>query len=215
MFLGQTNLSGLQWLGVGKDAFLIVQSIVTSIGIVFGGVWTYRLFVKRREKFPRAKLEYQVQVFDYSADERHIRVGLTIKNESQVLLKIEKGHTWIQQIEPYASEAVEEFKERITDAEKAPYEARWPLIEERLHTGKNGIEVEPLEVHDLYMDFFVNKCFKKIAVYTFLENSAKADRHIGWTASTVVNLETGDSSKQGQGKGSDKPRPKASKEKVK
>src|ERR1035441_3333256 len=214
MFLAQTNVGVLHWLGSNKDAFGAVESFLKSAAIIVGGYWTYKLFVKHRDKYPRATLEHHVQVLDYSADEWQVRVALNIKNEGLVLLDIEDGHTWVQQIKPYASEVVAEFQERIADVEKAPYEVRWPLLDERLHKGDKGdLEIEPQEAHDLYMDFFVNKYYEQILIYTFLENSKKPGRHIGWTDSRITDLKSGETTDEVQGPGTDKPRPQTTKDK--
>jgi hypothetical protein len=174
-----------QFLSYSKDSFSSLESCFKVAAIVVGGIWAWRAFSRKREKFPKAKVIHSVRFWDISESERLIRIGLCIDNTSAVLLKIEKGYTWIQQMIPWPEKFVEAFK-APEQKPKQSSEFAWPLIEEKDFDGEK--EIEPGESDEFTMEFVVNKCFEQVLVYSYLENAGKPGQNIGWTASTVVNF---------------------------
>jgi len=71
-----------------KDAFASIEAVFKVLAIIVAGYWTYRLFVKKRERFPRAKLKHTVSFWDGPESRRIIRVALLVENDSGVLLQI-------------------------------------------------------------------------------------------------------------------------------
>jgi hypothetical protein len=207
MLAAQTNAAFWQFLVEKKDAFGTIETILKCLGILAAGWWAYWHFILKREKYPRGDLEHKIQFSRTSKDEWHVRVNLRVKNDSAVLMRIFEGHTWIQQIHPYPEEAIVEFKERNKDSETTPREVRWPLICEKRHNDER--EVEPGEVDEIAMDFFVSTFFEKILVYSFIENTTKPGRNLGWMTSTIIDFTKPDGAiiDQGQGQTQDKPRP--------
>ena len=199
-----------QFLSDGKDSFGSIESILKSLAILAAGIWAFWRFVLNREKFPRANLKHQIEFWEHSESEWHVRVSLHIENSSKVLLRISDGYTWVQQIKPTPVDAVEAFKEESRDPEKASYEARWDLIGEKSHRKEQ--EIEPGESDDVFMDFFVNRFYQKVLIYSFIENSSKPGRHIGWRTSTILDFAkpAGALVNEGQGQGAEKPRPRDS-----
>lgn len=45
-------------LSMLKTFFEILESALTGIAIIVGGFWTYKMFVKKREKYPRASINH-------------------------------------------------------------------------------------------------------------------------------------------------------------
>jgi flagellar biogenesis protein FliO len=43
-----------------KDIADVIQALFTSLAFIIGGAWTYLLFVRKRQRFPRAKIEHQI-----------------------------------------------------------------------------------------------------------------------------------------------------------
>ncbi len=217
MILAQITNSSSWWatswkfLSDSKDSFASVETIVKIIGILVAAGWAVLHFRLKREKYPRCALDQRVQKMEYSDGEWHLRVSLRIENKSNVLMKVNEGHTWVQQLRPVPDSAVSEFRERAKKPETAKYEAKWPLIAEASHNKE--MEFEPGESSDVAMDFFVNKYFKQVIVYSFIKNNAKKAKGIGWTTSTTVNFEKDQDGivDEGQGKGIDKARPENAK----
>jgi hypothetical protein len=154
-----------------------------------------------------------VDFWDYSTTERHLRVNLRLRNESTVLLRVLNGHTWIQLMQPWPEIEIEKFKELAKDPAKTPYEVVWPFPAqgelERLHNKER--ELEPGECDEVAMDFFINKEYSRVLVYTFIENRKKPGRNIGWTASSIVDFAKpeGEITEHGRGQNLDKARPES------
>jgi hypothetical protein len=165
-----TNTPALwQFLHYSKDAFASLESIFKVLAFLVAGYWTYRLFVKKREKFPRAKLKHTVSFWDGSETGRIIRVALLVENDSDVLLQIPAGHTWVQQMKPWPEEEIKSFTaeqqaemqasgtedDSLRATLSKSVEIKWPLIAERNFRGER--EIEPKEsdegVHDAKVTF--------------------------------------------------------------
>jgi len=210
VLFAQTNAAWVwNFLAHNKDSFDTLESIVTIVGIVVGGVWAYLLFVKRRQKFPRAVLKHSIESWEVSENERLVRVVLLVENKGEVLLRILDGFTWVQQMRPWPGEVIQGHAEAGKNAGKAsaPSEIAWPLIAERPH--KTIREIEPAEVDEICVDFIIDKGFEQVLVYSFLANSKKSERKLGWMTSTVIDLTKADGSvlQQIQGQAKQKPRP--------
>jgi hypothetical protein len=173
-----------------KDSFGSIESILTSAAILVGGGWAFWVFVWKREKAPKAQIRHEVKYWDYDPDERLLRVSLVIENKGNALLKISDGQTWIQQIKPWPHEEIKAFKARSKTPKDAPYEVNWPFAGETdvetIHNKPR--ELEPGESDEICMDFFIKKTYDVVLVYSYVENTAKGDKHVGWTVSTIVDL---------------------------
>lgn len=204
-----------QFLSYSKDSFASLESCFKMIAILAAGVWAIWHFFIKRERYPRAVLSHRIQFWEYTSKEWLLRVNLLIKNDSTVLMRIYAGHTWIQQMKPWPDQEIESYKEASKVSEKAPYEAKWPFAgdfaAEKLHKER---ELEPGESDEISMDFFIDKQRQQVLVYSFIENSSKPGRHIGWTASTIVDFTkpSVELLSEGVGQSQEKPRPERAKQ---
>lgn len=209
MLFAQRNTAVFfDFLAKNKDAFDSLQSIATVAGIVVAGIWTYMLFVRKREKYPRADLKHRIEFWDISERERLVRVVLVVKNESDTLLRLFHGRTWIQQMKPWPIEVIEQYKEASEESAEASVEVGWLLISEKKHDQER--EIEPKESDEVSMDFIIDKGYEQILVYSFLENDRKPGRHLGWSTSAVIDFTQNDGVvlQQVQGQAQQKSRPK-------
>jgi hypothetical protein len=60
-----------------------LESIVTAGGIVAAGVWTYLIFVKRRQRFPRATVSHQTYHYRPTDGQTLLRVAAKVGCEPQ------------------------------------------------------------------------------------------------------------------------------------
>ncbi len=89
-----------------------IESVLTIAAILIGGIWTYILFIKNREKYPKADLSQIIQKIDLD-DELLIRLTIVIKNVGRVKLPIKSGEVRLQHIKPSNSliaDAIKNFK---------------------------------------------------------------------------------------------------------
>lgn len=163
-----------------------IEAVVTILAIIIGGIWTYVLFVKNREKFPKADIKHIVEKINKS-NEVVIRLTIEVKNLGKTKLPITSGEVRLQQIKPSTAavlKAVEMFK-GIEDNKKR--EIRWPILEERIFSfKKDKYELEPTEKDNFEFDFIVSDEIELIQFYTHIENGLKEDK--GWNCTSIHEL---------------------------
>lgn len=164
----------------------ILESIVTIIAIIVGGIWTYILFIRNREKYPKADITHKIQKIKRESD-IIVRLTIGIENLGKVKLPIQFGEIRLQQIKPSTStiaEAVERFQ-KIGNTEKN--EIEWPLLEERgFSFKKDKYELEPTEKENFEFDFVLGLEIEVIQFYTHIENAFKEDK--GWNYTSIHEL---------------------------
>jgi hypothetical protein len=176
-----------------------VQAVVTIGAVLIAGLWTYLLFVRRRQKFPRASVTHRV-TFDPVDDQKLLlRATVVIANKSEVLLSINHGMVWVQQVMPWPKIAA---KAPIDgdEAEKKK-ELSWPVLaERRLDDSQDRWEVEPGETEELHLDFLLRRPLDVVLLYSYFRNSKKRlrprvrrpwgiFREIGWNTTTLHVLD--------------------------
>lgn len=148
-----------------------IESIVTIIAIIIGGIWTYVLFIKNREKYPKAKINHQIEEVTIS-EEILIRLKIEIINLGKVKLPIKSGEVRLQQIKPLTttiSKAIDNFKK---DENEKKGDIEWSLLEERIlkYEEDEVYELEPGEKDFFEFDFTINQEIEVIQIYTHIEN---------------------------------------------
>jgi hypothetical protein len=147
------------------------------------------LFIQRRRRFPRAALEHYIAERDLPADKRLLRVVTRITNTGEVLLSLETGKTWVQQILPVSEKMADQLEHDQDPVKDRETQVEWPLIAERgIDWSKSPCEIEPAETDELHFDFVVGSEAQTVEIYSYFENIRKRDRPIGWTVSTVYDL---------------------------
>ncbi len=113
-----------------KKVLEILEPLATVLAIIFGGVWTYVLFIKNRQNYPKAKLSHQIFSENISKDKVLLRIKVKITNIGQIMLSIKSCKTWIQQINPLT----EDIQDLINENSKEEFstEISWPLIQKKI-----------------------------------------------------------------------------------
>ncbi|MDY6796193.1 MAG: hypothetical protein SWK76_13095 [Actinomycetota bacterium] len=111
----------------------VAVSIATCLAILAGGYWTYSLFIKNRQKYPRAEINHSIYPLQISGQESLIRVDVIIKNLGNVLLQLSKGATCAYQFFPIPEDVIAEIQ--CTEVEGMPFvnkqnkcELDWPIL---------------------------------------------------------------------------------------
>lgn len=163
-----------------------LESVATILAILIGGVWTYILFIKNREKFPKADITHRIEKINRKNDVI-VRLTIEIKNLGKVKLPVKSGEVRLQQIKPSTStviDAIERFQEN-KNAKKR--EIGWPILEERLFSfEKDEYELEPTEKEHFEFDFILDQEIDVIQFYTHIKNVFKADK--GWNYTSIHEL---------------------------
>jgi hypothetical protein len=163
----------LNFLATNKDAFETLKNVSEIIALIVGGFWTYQIFILKRGKHPRAKLEQQIMCWPLVNGKRAIRVIITIQNSGEILLKLSEGFTWIQQIEPLQAEFEGAIKCGNNFLKEGETEIQWPLIGECNYSKKGKMEIEPGEDDQIICDFVIDSSIKRVLIYSHIENETK------------------------------------------
>lgn len=200
------------FLGAGshvnfKDAAQGVQSIVTSIGLVLGGGWTYQKFFKYRKDKPKATIQQQIVTCQLTPTKRLLRDEVTIRNDSEVLLTIDRGKIWLQQVLPL----VEPLDYQVNDYKRHPeysqlwrqdmQQIQWAYIDEReikflrMDGSHATLKLEPGESSTLYYDFLIDAAIATVLVSVYVEDIQQPGS--GWTMTALHHIASGTSAPGG------------------
>jgi hypothetical protein len=177
------------WLQHWKLIAEASQATLTGVAIVVAGIWTYRLFVKQREPYPKANVEHRVA--HWKLGERTVvRLTVRITNVSGVVLSLPILQARLQQLLPMSSGTIDELL--ALEVPTGESEIPWPLLAERTCDWSDALrEVEPGETEECHFDFLIASDVAAVMVYSYLKNHSKRGREIGWNTTTVCSLRTG------------------------
>jgi hypothetical protein len=171
-----------------------IQAIATTVALIVGGFWTYTLFLKRRQAFPRPKIEHQVVIKKIQSTQYLLFATITIINASEVLLKIRSGSIWVQQVLPLTPE-LQILIERYGEYQRAAplwgdggREINW-TAKARLDLSlekRSIIKIEPSEVETICCDFLISSEIQTIKLSSYFEDDSKPG--FGWTLTTIHDI---------------------------
>jgi hypothetical protein len=171
-----------------KDVVEIISKIVTSLGILLGGLWTYRLFVKQRLGAPKIQLSLNVDRVQIEESLTLFHVSLKIKNVGNVILKSDYAEIRLRQVSPIPEELKIDFKPGFDPVKENEKEIAWPQIAGReWNWNKGGFEIEPGEEDSLHTDFVINSDIKIIEFYCYINNLKKKRNGLGWPLTEIYN----------------------------
>jgi hypothetical protein len=87
-------------IGFWKDLASTFQGFTVFIVALVGGI----MYLKRRQRFPRAKIEHTIHHTRIDADRVLLFVVATITNCGEVRIRLEDGVTWVRKIMPDAAQ---------------------------------------------------------------------------------------------------------------
>jgi hypothetical protein len=171
----------------------IAQAIVTIIGVVVAGTWTYWLFVRRRQVFPRATLVQRI--FSRSASDGYILISVDVEvvNRGDVVLRLVSGRTYLHQLVPLPANVLAKVSTRSSELVHDPVVTGWTLMGlavEQAGKGQYLAELEPNESVPFHYDFVVNSSVQVVSVFSHFDNEAKRKRRLGWRAFLVSRVPT-------------------------
>jgi len=173
-----------------KDLASIVQALITSLALIIGGIWTYQLFIRRRQRLPRAKIEHSVIAKAAGANANLLSINVIVSNTSDVLLPLTSGNIDVYQVFPAANE----FQRKLNDPQRVKCQRvnlmDWPLLfsyPER-HPGKHTVEIEPGESEQFLYALLIHEEVKTVYIQSYFRNIAKRGKTLGWGAETFQDI---------------------------
>jgi hypothetical protein len=169
----------------------IIADLATTLAVFFAGLWTYVLFVRNRERYPRAAIKQVASVLNLDDRSTLVRVQIRVTNIGKVLLPIEDLECRLQQVVPVEGAV----KARLRAGESlviGPATAvDWPMLSEASwRYQRNQSEIEPGEAEIFCCDFVVDRSVRCVRIYSHLANQSKAAA-MGWTCSTDLSVSEG------------------------
>lgn len=178
-------------LSASKEVAEGLKNLVEAGGIIVGGFWTWMLFIKKREKFPRAELTHAITHRVLPGEKKYLRLDVKIANKGEVLLSLESGKVWVQQILPLQDEFLEALQAGKDLAKPGATEYEWPIVAEReTDWTQKPIDIEPGEVHPISYDLIVDADARTVEIYTYFKNCQRKDREIGWVLTSLYDLDS-------------------------
>src|ERR1700737_2768954 len=173
-----------------KDIADALHSTATIIALIVGGWWTYSRFIKKREKFPRAKISHSITHRRLDDHFQLLHVALNVQNAGEVLLCLHKGFVLVQQVIPATPELLKGLHEGGDITSEKKTECDWPLLGQRLCEWQSeSHEMEPGEDENIEFDFAVGSEVRTVEVYSYFKNEKSFERDIGWNLTTLYDLE--------------------------
>lgn len=174
----------------------ILADLATSIAVIVAGVWTYLLFIKNRERYPRATLENAASTLKLDEQSTLVRVQIRVTNSGKVLLPVEDLECRLLQVLPLVGSVQSKCEAGRTLLEDGEHCIGWPMLfERRWSYGKGQSEIEPGESETFCCDFVIDPSVRVVRIYSHLANPSKAAA-IGWACTNDQNVVEGVASAQ-------------------
>ena len=179
-----------------KEKIETLESIITIIAIIVGGVWTYNIFIKERRDYPHANIDQNVSHTKLSDEINLLRVSIELTNTGNSILAIKKSIVRVQQIlpVPHCAEnkpcVTDEVNTALRDRQRKEDRFSWPLLSKRERNYEKPLDVEPKENEILDFEFAIPSKIVTVRIYTFFRNEEKSEgkNEVGWSVSTYYNF---------------------------
>ena len=165
------------------------KDVVEAGAVLVAGVWAYMLFVRSRQRFPRASLTHRITHRNLNDGQMLLHLNVLVSNPGLIVLRIEEAEARVQQVLPLADnvrEAIERGQDPVPQGQR---EVPWPLLSERICRWKErNFEIEPGEADEVIWDFALSRDIQTVEIYTYFRNVKKRHKDIGWGLTTLDEL---------------------------
>jgi hypothetical protein len=168
----------------------IIKNVLTSLAVIVGGIWTYILFVQKRQKYPRIEIKHQVTQKNLGNGKTLFHAIIEVDNIGDVFAKLEASEIRLLQVLPILAiidKAVQCGEDPVKDGET---EINWyQLGVRKLISEERLCEIEPGEKDTFHCDFVINDDVQSVMIYSYFQNEKKRKKELGWTCSTMHDIE--------------------------
>lgn len=172
-----------------KDLSGIIQSLLTSAGIIIAGVWTYLLFIRQRLHFPKVKINLSVTDTILPNENRLVHAEIKIENVGSVILCSDYAELRLRQVVPVPKEINTIIEDGKDPVQLGNSEIVWPMLFNREWKWESKcFEIEPGEPDSLHADYIIPEDIKVIEFYCFIANAKKKRHGLGWAVTQLHEL---------------------------
>lgn len=176
-----------------KDFFDILSKVITSLGIIIGGIWTYRLFIKQRLGLPKVEINLGIDEVKLHNELKLIHAHLKLVNTGTVMLTSDRAELRLKQVYPIPDGLKPSFKKGFDPVLRGNTEIEWPMLAGRQWEWEKGeFEIEPGESDSLNADFVINADVEVAEFYFFIANANKKKQGIGWSLTRINHFQNKD-----------------------
>jgi hypothetical protein len=165
------------------------KNIVTAAAIIAAAFW----FVRRRLRFPRARVQHCVNARHIGNGRLFVRIQVKVDNVGDVLMRLKEICLYVQQVRPLDS-SIREIIERSNGQDPisaGDCELPWPaLLVRNYDWRKKKYEIEPGELESYNFDAIFTDDIETIQIYTHIVNRVKWFKNIGWNETSIYDINT-------------------------
>lgn len=170
----------------------IMQALATVAALGLGGAWSIWLFMKRRERYPRASIEHLVTHKAIGDGKVLLHVDVRVSNIGEVLMSLVCLETRIQQVLPVPPDVADKIRQGLDPVPEGETEVEWPLLKSHSPELEMGdCEIEPGESQDINHDFILDADVETVQIYSYVMNEKKRERTLAWDLTTLHDLAGG------------------------
>jgi hypothetical protein len=163
----------------------IIQSVATVLALLLGGIWTYLLFLRHRQKYPRAVASHEVTTFPVGEEGVVVHAALRVKNCGEVLIEVRGGSIRFYALDQHnAGWPLLPHESKIPDEGRDEF--RWRKLGR--HALPRDCEIEPGEIDYYHYEIYVPLSVKKLKIYSHFSNASKGRKKIGWNRTTIHDM---------------------------
>jgi hypothetical protein len=170
----------------------ILQNVATIVALIVGAIWTYRLYVKERTRYPRVQIAHTAKALALNRRFTLLTVTVTIKNIGSVLLTIDRALGNVYDVGAKGANLAGDVDESLSKDIRDPdgLRIKFPRIKTLERRWKKGeFELEPQEQDQVVFDFVLPVSVSAVRIYTYFNNPLKPSRNIGWSDSSVYSIQ--------------------------
>jgi hypothetical protein len=173
-----------------KDWVDILQAAFTIAAMIVGGIWTYRMFIKKREHYPGINLSFTIDCMEVDETHNLVHVAILHENIKETLLKAKTAELRLRCVLPLPASIEKELRTGADPVSNEYASIEWPMILERnwTFTEELPFEIEPGESDSMHADFFVDKQVKIIQFYYYIANIEKKGKNLGWALTQYYQI---------------------------
>lgn len=169
----------------------IGSSAATIAAVVIGAAWAYWRFVRERNRWPRANLEFVLTHHRLADATVALNAKVKVHNAGRGLMKLEELRVDLYRVFPLVNGQGQNI-DAATLVSPGEVAADWPPIDQRKKkwSGKQRPELEPGEHDEFCCDFFASPEEQAVFVYAYLGNAAKrrGKHELGWQVTSFYDL---------------------------
>ena len=177
-----------------KDFIDMLQSISTIAALIVGGMWTYLLFIRKRESLPKVTVEHIVSISPMGASGVLLTLVVELCNTGNTLIELDQAVIRVGQVLPMSDPLIHVIRQNTTpenlEGEHEYVDEPWPDPWQRMVSfqGDDRVEIEPGTSQQFNFNFILPEDVRRVRLYTWFGNPVKQKNELGWTKISFADI---------------------------